>query len=99
MKYTLNVDNNGDAVDDIVWEFRFSTKVQNGNTFLYNTGPISSLTDPDFNIRQTYSVAKVENGRPHGHRLRAARAAGQHRPALDPPTTHRLSWPPRPSPA
>ena len=63
VKYTLNVDNNGDAVDDIVWEFRFSTKVQNGNTFLYNTGPITSLTDPDFNIRQTYSVAKVENGR------------------------------------
>ena len=32
VKYTLNVDNDGDAVDDIVWEFRFSTKVQNGNT-------------------------------------------------------------------
>ena len=63
VKYTLNVDNDGDAVDDIVWEFRFSTKVQNGNTFLYNTGPITSLKDPDFNIRQTYSVAKVENGR------------------------------------
>jgi hypothetical protein len=61
--YTLNVDNDGDAVDDIVWEFRFQTKVQNRKTFLYNTGPISSLDDPDFNIRQTYSVAKVENGR------------------------------------
>jgi len=63
VKYTLNVDNDGDAVDDIVWEFRFTTKVQNGNTFLYNTGPITSLNDPDFNIRQTYSVAKVEHGR------------------------------------
>jgi hypothetical protein len=63
VKYTLNVDNDGDAVDDIVWEFRFTTKVQNGNTFLYNTGPVTSLTDPDFNIRQTYSVAKVEHGR------------------------------------
>ena len=63
VKYTLNVDNDGDAVDDIVWEFRFTTKVQNGNTFLYNTGPITSLKDPDFNIRQTYSVAKVEHGR------------------------------------
>jgi hypothetical protein len=61
--YTINVDNDGDAVDDIVWEFRFTTRVQNPNTFLYNTGPISSLTDPDFNIRQTYSVARVENGR------------------------------------
>ena len=61
--YTLNVDNDGDAVDDIVWEFRFSTRVLNRNTFLYNTGPISSLNDPDFNIRQSYSVAKVQNGR------------------------------------
>jgi hypothetical protein len=62
VKYTLNVDNDGDAVDDVVWEFRFTTRVVNRNTFLYNTGPISSLTDPDYNIRQTYSVAKVENG-------------------------------------
>jgi hypothetical protein len=57
------VDNDGDAVDDIVYEFRFRTSVQNSNTFLYNTGPITSLDDPDFNIRQSYSVAKVENGR------------------------------------
>jgi hypothetical protein len=63
VKYTLNVDNDGDAVDDIVYEFRFRTSVQNSNTFLYNTGPITSLDDPDFNIRQSYSVAKVEDGR------------------------------------
>jgi hypothetical protein len=63
VKYTLNVDNDGDAVDDIVYEFRFRTSVQNRNTFLYNTGPITSLNDPDFNIRQSYSIAKVENGR------------------------------------
>jgi Domain of unknown function (DUF4331) len=63
VKYTLNVDNDGDAVDDIVYEFRFRTSVQNRNTFLYNTGPITSLDDPDFNIRQSYSIAKVENGR------------------------------------
>jgi hypothetical protein len=63
VKYTLNLDNDGDAVDDIVYEFRFRTSVQNSNTFLYNTGPITSLDDPDFNIRQSYSVAKVENGR------------------------------------
>jgi Domain of unknown function (DUF4331) len=63
VKYTLNVDNDGDAVDDIVYEFRFRTSVQNRNTFLYNTGPITSLNDPDFNVRQYYSVAKVEHGR------------------------------------
>jgi Domain of unknown function (DUF4331) len=64
VKYTLNVDNDGDAVDDIVWEFRFRTVVGNPGTFLYNTGPIGSLDDPDLNVRQLYSVAKVE----HGHR-------------------------------
>ena len=62
VKYTVNVDNNGDAVDDIVYEFRFRTTVRNPNTFLYNTGPITSLNDPDFNIRQSYSVARVEHG-------------------------------------
>jgi Domain of unknown function (DUF4331) len=63
VKYTINVDNNGDAVDDIVYEFRFQTRVLNSKTFLYNTGPITSLHDPDFNIRQSYSVARVEHGR------------------------------------
>ncbi len=63
VKYAINIDNNGDAVDDIVYEFRFRTAVQNQNTFLYNTGPITSLNDPDFNIRQLYSVARVEHGK------------------------------------
>jgi hypothetical protein len=62
VKYTINVDNDGDAVDDIVYELRFHTAVQNPDTFLYNTGPITSLSDPDFNIRQLYSVARVEHG-------------------------------------
>ena len=60
--YELNIDNDGDARDDIVYEFRFKTVVQNENTFLYNTGPITSLTDPAFNIRQEYSVTRVQGG-------------------------------------
>jgi hypothetical protein len=58
--YALNIDNNGDAIDDVTYEFRFQTKVQNGDTFLYNTGPITALNDPDFNIRQTYTVTEVK---------------------------------------
>jgi hypothetical protein len=60
--YQIHVDNNGDAVADITYEWRFTTQIQNKNTFLYNTGPITSITDPDFNIRQTYSVAVVKGG-------------------------------------
>ncbi|CAN5127769.1 DUF4331 domain-containing protein [soil metagenome] len=60
--YEINIDNNGDAVDDITYEFRFSTEIGNPDTFLYNTGPITSLDDPDFNIRQFYTVTEVRDG-------------------------------------
>jgi hypothetical protein len=63
VRYLINIDNNGDAVDDIVYEFRFTTQVQNPNTFLYNTGPIKSLNDPNFNVRQYYSVAVIQHGK------------------------------------
>ena len=57
--YEIKIDNNGDAKEDISYQFRFKTKIQNPDTFLYNTGAITSLTDPDFNIRQTYDVTRV----------------------------------------
>ncbi len=60
--YEINVDNNGDAKPDITYQFRFKTTVMNPNTFLYNTGPINSLTDPDWNVKQTYTLTKIENG-------------------------------------
>ena len=60
--YEINVDNNGDAKPDIIYQFRFKTTVGNPNTFLYNVGAIESLTDPDWNVRQTYTLTKVENG-------------------------------------
>jgi hypothetical protein len=62
VKYEINIDNNGNAIDNIVYEFRFKTEVQNPNTFLYNTGPITSLDDVNFNIRQTYTVARTQRG-------------------------------------
>jgi len=59
-RYTINIDNDGDAVDDIVYQFDFKTQVLNSKTFLYNTGPITSLNDPDFNVRQTYTVTRID---------------------------------------
>jgi hypothetical protein len=57
--YQIHIDNDGDAVDDITYQFRFQTTLQNPDTFLYNTGRISSLDDPNWNKRQVYSVTKV----------------------------------------
>jgi hypothetical protein len=60
--YEIHIDNNGDAVDDITYQFRFQTTLRDADTFLYNTGPIGSLDDPNFNKRQFYSVTRVKNG-------------------------------------
>ena len=64
--YEIHVDNNGDAVEDLTYQFRFRTVMMNPNTFLYNTGPITSLDDPDFNVRQYYSVTEVSGPRRTG---------------------------------
>src|SRR6059036_3497858 len=57
--YEILIDNNGDGVEDVTYQFRFRNLTQNPATFLYNTGPIGSLTDPNWNVRQLYSVTKV----------------------------------------
>lgn len=62
--YEIKVDNNGDGKEDLAYQFRFHTVTRNPNTFLYNTGPITSLDDPNWNRPQTYTVTLVhfENG-------------------------------------
>jgi hypothetical protein len=60
--YRINVDNDGDARPDIIFEFRFQTTLAVGNTFLYNVGPIQSLTDKNWNRRQTYTLDRVDVG-------------------------------------
>ena len=44
------------------YQFRFTTKVRNADTFLYNTGPITSIDDPTWNRPQFYSVTRVARG-------------------------------------
>jgi hypothetical protein len=58
--YELKVDNSGDGEEDIVYQFRFRTETRNPGTFLYNTGPIETLSDTDWNRPQFYSVTRVE---------------------------------------
>ncbi len=59
--YAIHVDNDGDGVGKVNYEFRFETKLRNQNTFLYNTGRISSLNDPNWKKRQFYSVTRVDD--------------------------------------
>jgi Domain of unknown function (DUF4331) len=61
--YKVNVDNDGDAEPDVVYEWRFKTTVGNENTFLYNTGPVESIGDETLNVKQTYTLTKVDGGK------------------------------------
>jgi uncharacterized protein DUF4331 len=64
--YQIGIDQNGDGHADIAYQFRFTTQTRNKDTFLYNTGPITSLDSPNWNRPQTYTVTRVKlkNGRP-----------------------------------
>ncbi len=57
--YQIRLDNNADARLDLALQFRFRTTVGNGNTFLYNTGPIASPTDANLNVRQVMDVTAI----------------------------------------
>src|SRR5207245_2908475 len=64
--YDSVIDNNGDEIEHIPYQFRFKTTIGNPDTFLYNTGPIGSLTDSSWNVKQSYSVTKVVGPRRTG---------------------------------
>ena len=64
VSYYINIDNVGDALDHIQYKFTFKNTRQNGNTFLYNTGVVTSLNDPDLNVRQTYTITRYDDGAP-----------------------------------
>jgi hypothetical protein len=60
--YAINVDNDGDAVADVTYEFTFDTQLAIPTTTLYNVGPITSLDDADWNLKQTYTLSVVRDG-------------------------------------
>ena len=62
VRYDINVDNDGDAKADVIYRWVFQHHVRNPNTFLYNTGPVTSLDDPDLNQYDTYTLKEIEVG-------------------------------------
>ncbi|MFA1545611.1 DUF4331 domain-containing protein [Actinomadura chokoriensis] len=58
-RYEVNIDNDGDSLPDLTYRFQFHDRLKNGNTFLYNTGPVTSLDDPDLNFTQSYDLTLI----------------------------------------
>ena len=66
--YEIHIDSDGDAKDNVTYQFRFRTDTRNPDTFLYNTGPITSLADLDWNRPQFYDVTVRRHDMPgQGH--------------------------------
>ncbi|MCY7343771.1 MAG: DUF4331 domain-containing protein [Pseudonocardia sp.] len=60
--YDINVDVDGDAKADTVYRWDFTTDDRRGtDTFLYNTGQVTSLNDPDLKFRQSYTLTEIKN--------------------------------------
>jgi Domain of unknown function (DUF4331) len=71
--YEIYIDNTGDGVEDISYQFRFQTRFKNPDSVLGMAAPnqafagtggieplITSLDDPDYNEPQTYSVTRID---------------------------------------
>ena len=58
--YTINIDNNGDGIADISYQFSFTTTLRDPGYFLYNVGPITSLSSGNWNRVQTYTLTSVD---------------------------------------
>jgi hypothetical protein len=59
-RYEIHIDNDGDAKEDITYRWEFETAIKNGNTFLYNVGPVDSLSSANLNVTQTYTLWKID---------------------------------------
>jgi hypothetical protein len=61
--YEIKVDNTGDAVADVTYQFRFHTTTTNsdlfGPSFLFNDYPLGSATDSNLLVQQSYRVTRV----------------------------------------
>lgn len=62
-EYLINIDNNGDAVADLIYRWQFTTEDLRGQeTFLYNNGPVESLDDENLLFRQSFILDVSTDG-------------------------------------
>ena len=73
--YEIHIDNNGDAREDITFQFRFNNRLnsaalpigtQNVQIPLIQAGPVSAINDPNLNLNETYSLTVVRGDRRRG---------------------------------
>ncbi|HEY1225849.1 MAG TPA: DUF4331 domain-containing protein [Ramlibacter sp.] len=83
--YEIHIDNNGDAIEDLTFQFRFqneskSTALAVGGKQvkipLINSGPISGVNPAALNVRESYTIDVVRGTRRGGTRTAVTNATG-----------------------
>jgi hypothetical protein len=59
--YEINIDNTGSGTPDITYQFQFTSEIANPGYFLYNTGQILTIDSPNWNLKQFYSVTRLDS--------------------------------------
>ncbi|HVE99279.1 MAG TPA: DUF4331 family protein [Mycobacteriales bacterium] len=76
--YNIKVDSNGDALADLTYRWTFTTQYLAPNSFIYNNGPVTSLTDENLLHRQTYDLEVINAAGASTLLLDNAKAAPSH---------------------
>src|SRR5688572_19856356 len=83
--YEIHIDNNGDALEDLTFQFRFANKLNDvalpvgGKTVsipLIQASTVASLNDPNLNVHESYTVTLVRGDRRKGAVQAIAKASG-----------------------
>jgi hypothetical protein len=61
--YEIHVDNTGDAVEDLTFQFRFKNTLKPGASPLIQGGPVSGTSGANLNLIETYTVDVVRGAR------------------------------------
>lgn len=86
--YEIHVDNNGDAVEDVTFQFKFTNTLRNGTGITIDAGgkvlpiplryggQVTTDPDPDLGERETYTLDIIRGDRRQGTRAAVTNAAG-----------------------
>ena len=84
--YEIHIDNDGDAKEDLSFQFRFTNTMKDGSftvggkkvaiPLVINGGPIDSVNPAGLNVRETYTVQVVRGDRRGGQRASVTNANG-----------------------
>ena len=83
--YEIHIDNNGDAAEDLTFQFRFQNKLNNvalpigGKSVaipLIQAGPVANVNDPNLNVTESYTVTLVRGDRRKGQAAAVTKATG-----------------------